>query len=60
MATPAPATPAPADRAEPRWERLPDQSSLADATMTAVAAGPDGYVAVGSARLADDQAVGMA
>jgi hypothetical protein len=53
------ATPLPTLSAEPQWERVPDQKAFADSSMVAVAAGPDGYVAVGTAWLAEDQDVGM-
>jgi len=49
----------PTSPAEPRWERVPDQQAFVDSSMVAVAGGPDRYVAVGEARLADDQGVGM-
>jgi hypothetical protein len=43
--TPSP-TPVPA-AGEPTWERVPDQPAFAASSMTDVAAGPAGYVAVG-------------
>ena len=39
-------TPMPA-AGEPTWKRVPDQPAFAAASMTGVAAGPGGYVAVG-------------
>jgi hypothetical protein len=52
------ATPRLTPSAEPQWQRVPDQTVFADSTMSAVAGGPDLYVAVGQAR-AGDQDVGM-
>ena len=53
------ATPLPTLSAELRWERVPYQEAFSDSSMVAVAGGPDRYVAIGTAWLADDQDVGM-
>jgi len=53
------ATPLPTLSAELRWERVPYQEAFSDSEMVAVAGGPDRYVAVGMAWLADDQFAGM-
>lgn len=54
-ASAAPGSPAPSSTGAPSlggallWERAPDQAALADAGMSAIAVGPDRYVAVGCA-----------
>jgi hypothetical protein len=53
------ATPLPTLSAELRWKQVPYQEAFSDSSMVAVAGGPDRYVAVGTAWLADDQDVGM-
>ncbi len=54
--TPSP-TPMPAAGA-PTWERVPDQPAFAAASMTGVAAGPGGYVAVGCRSLIAETSTG--
>jgi hypothetical protein len=49
----------PTRSAELGWERVPYQDAFATSSMAAVVGGPDRYVAVGTAWLADDQDVGM-
>jgi hypothetical protein len=46
-AEPVPSPTPVAAAGEPTWERVPDQPAFAAASMTDVAAGPAGYVAVG-------------
>jgi hypothetical protein len=47
-ASPSPSpSPVPSPLAGARWSRVPDQAAFEDAGMTAVAASPDRYVAVG-------------
>jgi hypothetical protein len=55
---PPTATPVPTMLAEPSWERVADQQSLAGSRMLAVAAGPNGFVAVGTTD--DEEAIGIA
>jgi hypothetical protein len=53
-ASPSPTpTPAPTFAAARDWTRVADQAAFADAGMSAVAAGPGGYVAVGCATTAE-------